>query len=49
MLAKHAVTLATMMEGSYNRPTQLLPKEDEAVAIWGNKITDNISHFINFK
>jgi hypothetical protein len=47
-LAEHAVTLATK-EGSYNRPTQLLPKEDPAVAIWGNKITNNISHSIRFQ
>jgi hypothetical protein len=48
MLANHAVTLG-MMEGSYNRPTQLLPKEDVAVIIWGNKITDKISHTIRFQ
>jgi hypothetical protein len=48
MLAKHAVTLV-MTEGSYNRPTQLLPKEDVAVVIWGNKITNNISHTIRFQ
>jgi hypothetical protein len=50
MLAKRALTLATM-EGSCNRPTQLLPKakEDVAVVIWGNKITDNISHSIGFQ
>jgi hypothetical protein len=47
-LAKHAVTLA-MTEGSLNRPTQLLPKEDVAVVIWGNKITDDISHTIRFQ
>jgi hypothetical protein len=38
-----------MMEGYYNRPTQLLPKEDVAVVIWGNKITENISHTIRFQ
>ncbi len=47
-LAKQAVTLA-MLEGSYNRPTQLLPKEDVAVVIWGNKITNDISHTIRFQ
>jgi hypothetical protein len=47
-LAKHAVTLA-MMEGSHNRPTQLLPKKDVAVVIWGNKITNDISHTIRFQ
>ena len=48
MLGKHTVTLA-MMEGSLNRPTQLLPKEDVAVVIWGDKITDDISHTIRFQ
>jgi hypothetical protein len=37
------------VEGFYNRPTQLLPKGDVAVAIWGNKITDDISHTIRFQ
>jgi len=37
-LAKQAVTLA-MTHGYHDRPTQLLPKEDVAVVIWGNKIT----------
>jgi hypothetical protein len=47
-LAKHTVTLA-MTESSYDRPTKLLPKEDVAVVIWGNKITHNISHTIRFQ
>jgi hypothetical protein len=38
-----------MMEGSYNRPTQLLPKENVAVIIWRNKITNNISHPIRLQ
>jgi hypothetical protein len=38
-----------MMEGHNNRPTQLLPKEDVAVVIWGNKITNNISYSIRFQ
>ncbi len=46
-LAKQAMT-STMTKGYYKRPTQLLPKEDIAVVIWGNKITDNISHSIRF-
>jgi hypothetical protein len=46
-LAKSAVTTA-MIKGYYNRSTQLLPKEDVAVIIWGNKVTDNISHSIRF-
>jgi hypothetical protein len=37
-----------MMQGYHDRPTQLLPKEDVAVVIWGNKITDDISHPIRF-
>jgi hypothetical protein len=39
---------SAMTEGYYKRPTQLLPKEDVAVVIWGNKITNNISHSIRF-
>jgi hypothetical protein len=46
-LAKQAVTSA-MTEGAYTRPTQLLPREDVAVVIWGHKITDDISHSIRF-
>jgi hypothetical protein len=46
-LAKQAVTLA-MMQGYHDRPTQLLPKEDVAVVIWGNKITNDVSHSIRF-
>jgi hypothetical protein len=37
-----------MIEGYYDRPTPLLPKEDVAVIIWGNKVTDNISSSIRF-
>ncbi len=47
MLAKQAVTLA-MTQGYHDRPTQLLPKEDIAVVIWGNKITDDVSSPIRF-
>jgi hypothetical protein len=46
-LVKQAVTLA-MMQGYHNRPTQLLPKEDVAVVIWGNNITNDVSHPIRF-
>ncbi len=46
-LAKQAVTLA-MTQGYHDRPTQLLPKEDVAVVIWGNKITDDVSSPIRF-
>jgi len=37
-----------MTQGYHNRPTQLLPKEDVAVVIWGNKITDDVSSPIRF-
>jgi hypothetical protein len=37
-----------MIECYYDRPTPLLPKEDVAVIIWGNKVTDNISSSIRF-
>ena len=46
-LAKQAVTLA-MTQGYHDRPTQLLPKEDVAVVIWGNKITNDVSSPIRF-
>ncbi len=39
----------TMMESSCNRPTQLLPKENVAVVIWGNNIINDISHTIRFQ
>ncbi len=41
------VTLA-MTQGYHDRPTHLLLKEDVAVVIWGNKITDDISYPIRF-
>jgi hypothetical protein len=47
MLAKSAVTTA-MIEDYYDTPTQLLPKGDVPVIIWGNKVTDGISHSIRF-
>ncbi len=37
-----------MMQGYHDRPTQLLPKEDVVVVIWGNNITDDISYPIRF-
>ncbi len=46
-LAKQAVSLA-MTQGYHDRPTHLLPKEDVAVVIWGNKITNDISYPIRF-
>ena len=44
---KQALMSATT-QGYHDRPTQLLPKEDVAVVIWGNKITDDVSHPIKF-
>jgi hypothetical protein len=38
-----------MTEGAYKWPTQLLPREDVAIVIWGHKITDDISHSIRFR
>jgi hypothetical protein len=46
-LAKQAVTLA-MTQGYHDRSTHLLPKEDVAVVVWGNKITNDISYPIRF-
>ena len=46
-LAKQAV-MSAMTQGYHNRSTQLLPKEDVAVVIWGNKITNDVSHPIRF-
>jgi hypothetical protein len=37
MLAKKAVAIA-LLEGYHNRTTQLLPNEDVALVIWGNKV-----------
>ncbi len=37
-----------MTQGYHDRPTQLLPKEDVTVVIWGNKITNDVSHPIRF-
>ena len=46
-LAKRSVTTA-INHGYHDRPTQLLPKEDVALVIWGKKITGNISPHIRF-
>jgi hypothetical protein len=37
-----------MTQGYHDRQTQLLPKEDIAVIIWGNKITNDVSSPIRF-
>jgi hypothetical protein len=41
MLAKKSITTA-IIHGYHDRQSQLLPKEDVALIIWGNKITGNI-------
>ena len=46
-LAKRSVTTA-INHGYHDRPTQLLPKEDAALVIWGNKITGDISPHLRF-
>ncbi len=47
MLAKRAVTTA-ICNGYHDPPTQLLPKEDVALIIWGTKITGDISPHLRF-
>jgi hypothetical protein len=46
-LAKQAITTATL-QGYHSRQSQLLPKEDVALVIWGNKVTGNISSPLRF-
>jgi hypothetical protein len=46
-LAKCSVT-TVINNGYHDRPTQLLPKEDVALVIWGNKITGDISPHLRF-
>ena len=46
-LAKCSVTTA-INHGNHDRPTQLPPKEDVALVIWGNKITGDISPHLCF-
>ena len=46
-LAKRSVTTA-ISQGYYDRPTQMLPKGDVALVIWGNKITGDISPHLRF-
>jgi hypothetical protein len=45
--AKNAVQRA-IMSGYFNSTAQLLPREDAAVVIWGNKITNDVSHPVCF-
>ena len=46
-LVKCSVTSA-ISHGYYDRPIQMLPKEDVALIIWGNKITGDISPHLRF-
>jgi hypothetical protein len=46
-LAKRALT-AAIISGYNDRPTQLLPQEDVALVIWGNKVTGGISTPLRF-
>jgi hypothetical protein len=46
-LAKKWITTA-LNHGYHNKQTSLLPKEDVALFIWGNKITGNISSPLRF-
>jgi hypothetical protein len=46
-LAKRSLTTA-ISQGYYDRPIQMLPKEDVALVIWGNKITGDISPHLRF-
>jgi hypothetical protein len=34
--------------GYISTPTQLLPREDVAIIVWGNKLTSNVSHPVRF-
>jgi hypothetical protein len=47
MLAKKAVAIA-FLEEYHNRTTQLLPNEDVALVIWGNKVTGDIAPVLRF-
>ena len=46
-LAKRAITTA-LLHGYHSRQSQLLPKEDVALIIWGNKVTGDISSPLRF-
>ena len=46
-LAKWAITTATL-PGYHSRQSQLIPKEDVVLIIWGNKVTGNISYPLRF-
>ena len=40
--------MTAIISGYHNRPTQLLPREDVALVIWGNKVTGDISSPLHF-
>ncbi len=46
-LAKKAI-LTTIISGYHDRPTQILPREDVALVIWGNKLTGDTSTPLRF-
>ena len=46
-LAKQAVSSA-IIEGYNEGHTQILPREDVALLVWGDKITSNISGLLRF-
>ena len=43
-----AVVHGALTKGYISIPTQLLPREDVAVVIWGHKVTNDVSHPIRF-
>jgi hypothetical protein len=47
ILVKKALTNA-IISRYHDRPTQLLPRKDVALVIWGNKVTGNISPSLCF-
>jgi hypothetical protein len=47
ILAKQAVTNA-IMKGCHNSPTQILPREDVALIVWGDKIMGDVSSSLRF-
>ncbi len=46
-LAKKAIPTA-IISGYHDRPTQILPRKDVALVIWGNKVTGNVSTPLRF-
>ncbi len=46
-LAKKAITMA-IIKGYHDKPTQILPRKDVTLVIWGSKATGNISTPLHF-